>query len=123
MNQFLGLLPEFINAVCGTAVLVTGVFLAMRGDFTVGMIMAFQGFLASFVAPATTLIAAGQSLQERRADMERIEDVMKYPIDPVFDNHVESEDGEYDKLSGNIELKNVTFGYSRLAEPLLRILI
>ncbi len=120
MNQFLGLLPEFINAVCGTAVLVTGVFLAMRGDFTVGMIMAFQGFLASFVAPATTLIAAGQSLQERRADMERIEDVMKYPIDPVFDNRAAAEDGEYDKLSGNIELKNVTFGYSRLAEPLIK---
>ncbi len=120
MNQILGLLPSLINSVCGTAVLITGIFLSMRGEFTVGMIMAFQGFLASFVSPATTLISAGQSLQEMRTDMERIEDVMKYPSDPVFANSVEAEDGEYDKLSGNIELKNVTFGYSRLAEPLIK---
>ena len=120
MNQILGLLPGLINSVCGTAVLVTGVFLAMEGEFTVGMIMAFQGFLSSFVSPAMTLISAGQSLQEMRTDMERIEDVMKYPSDPVFENNVETEEGEYDKLSGNIELKNVTFGYSRLAEPLIK---
>ena len=119
-NQILGLLPNLINSLCGTAVLVTGVFLAMRGEFTVGMIMAFQGFLAAFVSPAMTLISASQSLQEMRTDMERIEDVMKYASDPVFDNSVEAEDGEYDKLSGNIELKNVTFGYSRLAEPLIK---
>ena len=109
MNQLLGLLPG-----------LTGVFLAMEGEFTVGMIMAFQGFLSSFVSPAMTLISAGQSLQEMRTDMERIEDVMKYPSDPVFENNVETEEGEYDKLSGNIELKNVTFGYSRLAEPLIK---
>lgn len=119
-NQLLGLLPELINSICGTAVLVTGIFLAMKGEFTVGMIMAFQGFLSSFVSPAMTLVSASNSLQEMRTDMERIEDVMKYPADPVFDNHSEAEDGEYDKLSGNIELKNVTFGYSRLAEPLIK---
>ena len=119
INQLFGLLPELINALCGTAVLITGVFLAMEGAFTIGMIMAFQGFLSSFVSPAMTLISAGQSLQEMRTDMERIEDVMKYPTDPVFDGTPAEED-EYDKLSGNIELKNVTFGYSRLAEPLIR---
>ena len=119
INQLFGLLPELINALCGTAVLITGVFLAMEGAFTIGMIMAFQGFLSSFVSPAMTLISAGQSLQEMRTDMERIEDVMKYPTDPVFDSTPAKED-EYDKLSGNIELKNVTFGYSRLAEPLIR---
>ena len=119
INQLFGLLPELINALCGTAVLITGVFLAMEGAFTIGMIMAFQGFLSSLVSPAMTLISAGQSLQEMRTDMERIEDVMKYPTDPVFDSTPAEED-EYDKLSGNIELKNVTFGYSRLAEPLIR---
>lgn len=120
MNQILGLLPSLINSICGTAVLIIGVFLAMEGEFTVGMIMAFQGFLSSFVSPAETLISAGQFLQEMRTDMERIEDVMKYPIDPVFESGAEGEDDEYDKLSGNIELKNVTFGYTRLSEPLIK---
>ena len=94
--------------------------IVVKGEFTVGMIMAFQGFLSSFISPATTLISAGQTLQEMRTDMERIEDVMKYPTDVTFENSDDSENIEYDKLSGNIEIKNVTFGYSRLAEPLIK---
>lgn len=119
MNQVLGLLPTLISSVCSTAVLMLGVFFAMNGSFTVGMIMAFQGFLSSFVSPATTLISAGQTLQEMRTEMERIEDVMKYPTDISCDESVD-ENAEYDKLSGNIEIKNITFGYSRLSEPLIK---
>lgn len=118
LNQLLGQLPALVSSVCNTAVLMVGVYLAMQGRFTVGMIMAFQGFLGSFVSPATSLISAGQSLQEMRTEMERIEDVMRYPTDVPEDAPV-SDNCEYDKLSGNIEMKNVTFGYSRLAEPLI----
>lgn len=118
LNQLLGQLPALVSSVCNTAVLMVGVYLAMQGRFTVGMIMAFQGFLGSFISPATSLISAGQSLQEMRTEMERIEDVMRYPTDVPEDAPV-SDNCEYDKLSGNIEMKNVTFGYSRLAEPLI----
>ena len=45
---------------------------------------------------------------------------MRYPDDDVFAEDGGDESTEYGKLSGNIELKNVTFGYSRLAEPLIR---
>lgn len=118
IDQLLGLLPVLISSICGTAVLMTGVYLAMEGSFTAGMILAFQGFLASFVSPAMTLIAAGQSLQEMRTDMERIEDVMNYPADTALE--ASADDGaEYSKLSGAVELRHVTFGYSRLAEPLI----
>lgn len=118
LNQLLGQLPALVSSVCNTAVLMVGVYLAMQGRFTVGMIMAFQGFLGSFISPATLLISAGQSLQEMRTEMERIEDVMRYSTDVPEDEPV-SDNCEYDKLSGNIEMKNVTFGYSRLAEPLI----
>ena len=56
----------------------------MQGRFTVGMILAFQGFLNSFMAPAASLIAAGQTLQEMRTDMERVEDIMNYPEDVIW---------------------------------------
>ena len=120
MNQLLGLLPTLVSSLCNTAVLMVGVFLAMQGELTVGMIMAFQGFLSAFVAPASTMISAGQTLQEMRTDMERIEDVMNYPSDVTFLESAQRETEEYDKLSGNIEIKNITFGYSRLAEPLIK---
>lgn len=121
LNQYLGMVPQLVSALTNTAVLIIGVYLTMEGQFTVGMIMAFQGFLGSFLGPAQTLISAGQTLQEMRSQMERIEDVMQYPTDIVCENDTAlDEDAEYDKLSGNVELKNVTFGYSRLGEPLIR---
>lgn len=120
LNQYLGAIPEMTASLANIAVLIIGAYLTMQGQFTVGMIMAFQGFLLSFSAPAQTLITAGQTLQEMRTQMERVEDVMEYPVDVEFADAEAGEDMEYGKLSGNVELKNVTFGYSRLAEPLIR---
>ena len=121
LNQYLGLIPQLVSSLTNTAVLIVGVYLTIEGQFTIGMVMAFQGFLGSFLSPAQTLISAGQTLQEMRAEMERIEDVMQYPTDVTCLNDTElDENAEYDKLSGNVELRNVTFGYSRLAEPLIR---
>ena len=117
LNQYLGLVPSFVSGLSNAAVLIIGVWLTMQGQFTVGMIMAFQGFLESFLSPAEKLISAGQTLQEMRTEMERVEDVMEYPTDVEFSDM--REDTEYDKLSGCVELKNVTFGYSRLAAPLI----
>ena len=119
LNQILGSIPLLVNSLTNIVILILGVYLTMNGQFTVGMIMAFQGFLTSFTAPAMTLITTGQTLQEMRTDMERIEDVMKYPTDVNFENDDVSDDVEYDKLSGRIKMKNVTFGYSKLAEPLI----
>ena len=121
LNQYLGMIPSLVSTLTNTAVLIIGVYLTMEGSFTVGMVMAFQGFLGSFMAPAGQLISAGQTLQEMRAEMERIEDVMKYPTDVLCEQAAdEGEDAEFDKLSGNVEMRNVTFGYSRLGEPLIR---
>ena len=118
LDQYLGIIPALVSSLTNTAVLMLGVWLTMEGEFTVGMIMAFQGFLSSFMAPASMLISAGQTLQEMRTEMERIEDVMEYPIDPLCENDTQAE--SFEKLTGNIEMKNVTFGYSSLAEPLIR---
>lgn len=120
LNQYLGLLPGLISSLANIAVMMMGVFLAMQGQFTIGMVMALQGFLASFTAPATTLITAGQTLQEMRTEMERVEDVMEYPTDVNYESEAIGESDEYDKLSGRVEMKNITFGYSRLDEPLIK---
>ena len=122
MNQYLGLIPSFVAMLANDVVLILGVFLTLRGEFTVGMIMAFQSFLASFMEPAQQLIAAGQTLQEMRTQMERVDDVMEYPSDNVFaeKDSEPSADAEYAKLSGNVELKHVTFGYAKLGEPLIK---
>ena len=118
INQYLGMIPSVVSTITGIVVLTLGVWFAMEGTFTVGMIMAFQGVLSSFSAPATTFISAGQTIQEMRTQMERVEDVMEYREDDCYKTEVKEE--SFAKLGGNIELKNVTFGYSRLSEPVIR---
>ena len=117
LDLFMGTIPSAITTFANLAVLGLGVMLVIRGQFSVGMVMAFQGFLSSFMSPATSLIAAGQSLQEMITQMERVDDVMSYREDPCFAPREKKED--YEKLTGNIELKDVTFGYSRLGTPLI----
>ena len=120
LNQYLGAIPATLSLIANSAVLVVGVWLTMQGEFTLGSITVFQGFLGSFMSPAMTLIQAGQTIQEMRTDMERVEDVMQYPSDAVFKEKQPNEEVDFSKLSGNIELKHVTFGYSRLADPLIQ---
>lgn len=113
----LGFIPGIVSGILDTLVLALGILYTLQGHFTVGMILAFQGFMNSFTAPASMLISAGQVIQEMRTSMERIEDVMEYPDDPAFNRE---EAKEYSKLSGTLTMKNVTFGYSRLADPLIK---
>lgn len=117
MNTYLGLIPSIISTLTSTAVLMLGVWFTMEGNFTVGMIMAFQGYLGSFMSPITTLISSGQTLQEMRSEMERIDDVMLYRDDNCY--QAKQVDTGLHKLEGNIELKDVTFGYSRTGKPII----
>ena len=120
INQYLGMIPTLLSAIADASVLIVGVWLTMYGNFTLGMIMTFQQFLTSFMSPAMTLISAGQTIQEMRTQMERVEDVMQYPVDPNFSDHPLDDNADYSKLSGSVELKHVTFGYSRLGKPLIQ---
>ena len=117
-DSLLGMIPAFLSGVANYAVLILGVWLTMEGRFTLGAVLMFQGFLSSFMSPAMTLVGAGQTIQEMRTQMERVEDVMEYPDDENVIER-ETEDEEIDKLWGNVELKHVTFGYSRLEPPLI----
>ena len=118
LNAEIGAIPSFISTLSGYVVLFLGVGLSMNGSFSLGLITMFQGLMNSFMDPAMTLVSAGQTIQEMRTQMERIEDVMEYPDDPMVKDNLEiREDVDYSKLSGELEVKNLTFGYSRLGTP------
>ncbi len=113
-------IPKMVTELSNYAVLFVGVGLILRGRFTAGMVYAFQSYLFSFMSPLNALIGSGSDIQEMRSQMERIEDVMSYPIDKSCEGlETEREDLDYEKLSGQITLKNVTFGYSKYANPLI----
>lgn len=123
LDGYFGEVPAFMASISDILILVLGAYFTIYGEFTIGMLLAFQGLMNSFRKPAQSLVTAGQNLQEIRTNMERIQDVMEYAVEPrYYENQKQSEDEhreEYDKLTGMVELKNVTFGYSVLSEPLI----
>ena len=119
LNLYLGMVPSFLASLANYIVLIIGVFLVMQGMFSLGMVMAFQGYIQLFMSPAMTTVEATQTLQEMRTQMERIEDVMDYPEDSNYRDEPIGEEVDYGKLDGKVELKNVTFGYARLSDPVI----
>jgi len=151
LNTYFGNIPALVSLIINYIILAFGIHLVIQQQFTAGMLLAFQGFLAQFISPVWELINVGQSITEMRTNMERIDDVLEYgnviiPLSSgkggllatppegvrVVDAHtsetnlsigtppIDPTSTEYDKLRGDIHLKNITFAYSPLAEPLLK---
>jgi len=121
VNEYLGTIPQAITKLANIIVLVLGIWLIVKGDFTPGALLAFTGFLSAFMAPMNQMIGLGQTVQEMQTKMERIEDVMRYPTDVAEDAEEapEAEGLDHEKLSGRVDLKGLTFGYSPLELPLI----
>ena len=128
LNEYLGMVPQLMAQIANIAVLVLGLWLIVEGAFTPGALLAFTGFLTSFMAPMNQIINLGQTVQEMQTQMERVEDVMRYPADvPEGEPSTSLEgtlpasvDGVFrEKLRGSVDLEGVTFGYSPLEPPLI----
>lgn len=115
-SLYFGMIPSFLHQIASTVLLLSGVYMIMDGSFTIGMLTAFNGFLSSFLSPISDLMDVYQSFVQMKNDIDRIEDVMECPTDV---NEDVKSNKEEDKLTGNLQINNITFGYSKLAPPLI----
>lgn len=134
-SQLLNAVPPFLASLNSVVILGIGGIRVMDGHLTMGMLVAFQSLMASFIQPVNELVGLGGKLQEVEGDMNRLDDVQRYQIDRQTANDEKGvappAGSEPDiagtpplsevscKLSGEIELRDVTFGYSLLEPPLL----
>jgi NHLM bacteriocin system ABC transporter peptidase/ATP-binding protein len=126
-TMLLSSVPPFLMAVNGTLILGLGGMRVMDGQMTVGMLLAFQAVLGSFLGPINQLVNLGGTLQEVKADMVRIDDVLRSRLDPGLDAGVTSrpsalvsEAGFGSKLTGRLDIVDLSFGYSPLDPPLIQ---
>lgn len=114
----MSLVPPLLNTLAGIAVLGVGGLKVMDGALTVGMLVAFQSLMSSFNAPIMRLAGLAAQLQEARADMQVLDDVLRYPPDAALVG-----DGAKETAiampEARLELRDVSFGYSRLQAPLI----
>lgn len=112
-------LPVLLTAVGNALILGLGSLRVMDGAMTMGTLVAFQSLVASFIAPANQLVGIAGKLQQAQGDVDRLDDVMKYRVDGLTAPPPEGAVLVTEKLVGNIEFRNVSFGYSRAEPPLL----
>ena len=132
----LGSLPAFLSSLSTMIVLILGGLRVMDGYLTVGMLIAFQGLMNRFQQPVGSLVSLGSQIEQLSGSMNRLDDVLQNPIDPVFQagldqkflraNSTDSQGiqlampTDIIRLQGYVELRNVTFGYSRVDAPLIK---
>lgn len=120
-NQYYQVLPETIQQLANASVLMLGVYLILNGRFSIGMLMAFQGLLIAFLSPIQEISQFGDMLVDTRSQMERIDDVFQYVPDVAGEfETITPQDSDLPELSGDIEIKNLQFGYSKQHEALIR---
>lgn len=115
--------PAFLLLTTEVMILCFGGTRVMEGQMTLGMLVAFQGLTFNFVNPAMQLVGLMDSVQHLRGDMQRIDDVLNYKRDPTVDRLALYDPADMDaaarKLSGHLELRDVSFGYNPHDKPLL----
>ncbi|MET9800566.1 NHLP family bacteriocin export ABC transporter peptidase/permease/ATPase subunit [Streptomyces sp. NPDC006368] len=90
---------------------------AVEGHISIGLLVAFQALVTRFTAPITRLNGVAGRIQDFAADVARLKDVENFPADTLY-ARVEA-DASTRRLTGHVELDDITFGYSPLDEPLL----
>ncbi len=127
-SQVLSSFPGMINHINSAIILGTGGLLIIDGHLTIGGLIAFQALMLHFVQPVQNLMGFGAQLQTIKGDLDRINDVERYPIDKLLQEDEKYEQDNavvhgYDtdeiKLSGKVELRDVCFSYSPLEPPFI----
>lgn len=117
MDFFLAAVPPLTQMLGAGVVLTIGGARVIDGSLSYGMLFGLQILMGLFLLPITQFVYLGQNLQNIKSDLSRLDDVLKNPVDRQLTlfrakNHSE-------KLRGELEMRNLTFGYSKLAPPLI----
>lgn len=119
-NQVLAVVPTLLLTINTTVILAVGALRVMDGQITIGMLAAFQALMLSFLTPVNTLVALGGTLQEIGSDLNRLDDVLHNAIEERLAAPEPPTPTTGDgKLTGHVELHDLTFGYNRFDAPLL----
>ncbi|ODH01094.1 NHLP family bacteriocin export ABC transporter peptidase/permease/ATPase [Nostoc sp. KVJ20] len=148
-TQILTTLPTILTALATASILLVGGLQVMNGNLSIGMLVAYQSLTLSFLEPVNSLVNFGSTLQDLEADLNRLDDVLQNPVDLEVEGGKGVEEqrsrGELItsiphaqcpmpntsttlstsapcpmwQLQGHVELRNITFGYSRVESPLI----
>ena len=121
-NSRMAIIPSILTTVNEILILSVGFLLVLKGELTLGMLLAAQTIALSLKSQIESVINFVRSLPDFSSNVLRLEDVLEQPIDPLLEisSNSESFPSDIDRLSGAIEIQNMSFGYVPVKEPLIK---
>lgn len=122
----LGILPGLMAGFSNGIILILGIYAVFEGKQTIGTLAAFQAFLQLCFSPMTSFAQGLQAAQEMKGNVERVQDVLEYEDDPLSGgaalpgSDVLPETENAGRLTGRLCVRDISFGYSPVTEPLIR---
>lgn len=122
----LGILPGLMAGLSNGIILILGIYAVFEGQQTIGTLAAFQAFLQLCFSPMTSFAQGLQAAQEMKGNVERVQDVLEYEDDPLLGgaalpgSDVLPETVNVGRLTGRLCVRDISFGYSPVTEPLIR---
>ena len=115
-----GSIPLLVLQLSNALILILGAWYILQGELTPGMLLASQALAASIIYPINSAVKSTQSVYRSQAAMERLEEVEDACQGHSLELSSLEELPEHAKLRGDIELRNVTFGYDRNLPPVIQ---
>ena len=115
-----GSIPLLVLQLSNALILILGAWYILQGELTPGMLLASQALAASIIYPINSAVKSTQSVYRSQAAMERLEEVEDACQGHSLELSSLEDLPEHAKLRGDIELRNVTFGYDRNLPPVIQ---
>ena len=117
---YLSTVPLLVLQLTNAATICFGVWLILRGELTPGMLLASQGLINESIFPINKTIDSIMVMLRAHSAIKRIKEVTDAGEEaPALRLPQNNEIHDVGKLTGEIELRDVTFGYDRSLPPIL----
>ena len=117
--QVMSVAPAFFNGLNVALIMLVGGFNIMDGLMSSGIFLAFRSLMSNFQSPVANLLGLAQTLQTTEMQMQKLNDVKRYETDKVNYPAQPAQPIGKNKLTGLVEFKDISFGYSPLDPPLI----
>jgi len=125
LSAFNDAIPELITGLRSGTILFVGALAVLAGNMSLGILVACFILSEILLEPITRFLEFEEKRHVLETDIQRLEDIELNDEDPSFQSRAKATEaipifqGKL-KLTGDIELKDVTFGYNPRKRPLIQ---
>ncbi|WP_131782924.1 cysteine peptidase family C39 domain-containing protein [Legionella gresilensis] len=112
-------IPSFFNLIASLSIIFLGAFFVIRGELTIGSIIAIQALTLNFLTPLDAITNFFSNLFQIKGDMIRLKDIVDTRIDPLFKLSQFNADLLQKDINPILKINQLSFSYSPLEPPVI----